>query len=130
MLLLVFLAGCKSGDPRPKIYPAKVVVRDNAVCVLVPAENEEFLVALEVEGTGDAKRLRKYLTATEQPVYLSQNQCVPLYGYWFESGHSYGVSAHLETQASQQTGKPARIFTTSFTVSQQHDKQLQVSPIN
>ncbi|QKJ86883.1 hypothetical protein PMPD1_1933 [Paramixta manurensis] len=129
LFTVLFLFACKASDPRPKVYSAEVTVREGDVCVLAPATHGEFLSSLEIDGTGDVKRLRKYFSGNPDTIYLLNRQCVPLFGYRFRQGHSYGVSVLLETLEGQKKGEAGRIFTVSFAVSGDRDSQLRVSKI-
>nr|WP_162231029.1 putative T6SS immunity periplasmic lipoprotein [Winslowiella iniecta] len=127
LLLLVFiLAGCESADPRPKIFPANVFTLNDHVCVLVPAAEGEFLLSVEINGTGSEERLRKVFIHNK-PIYLSSQRCVPLFGYQFESGRAYGVSVQAVTQENQQNNTAGRIYTVSFSLWKDQSNKLQVA---
>ena len=121
----LLLTGCFLGDHVPEIYPARIVTVNDHVCILVPAVKGEYLAYLDIEGTGSDKPLRKYVDENSEPVYILPNECVPLYGYKFESGRAYGVSVSLQTKEKETKGKPWRAFSSSFSLWRDENNKLQ-----
>ncbi|MCL2898448.1 putative T6SS immunity periplasmic lipoprotein [Brenneria tiliae] len=82
LLVVFFMVGCESNDPRPKTYRATITTVNDKVCVLAPAESGEYLNGLEFNEAGsEQKRFRKHFSiADKEPVLLSPDSAFPIMG--------------------------------------------------
>lgn len=123
---ILILAGCEINAPWPKMYPARVTTVNDNICMLVPAAQDEFMVSLEINGTGNKGHLLKWFEG-DLSVSVSPDKCVPLYGYVFESGRAYSISVLLETKQNQAKGIAGRSFSSSFSLWRDEHNKLQAS---
>lgn len=96
------------------IQAAKVSVVDDKVCLQVPAKSHEYLNGIQiVEADKENEAFRKYFDVNEsQPLLLSQDSCVPDFGYPFKEGHTYGFLTETFFKGEGQSG--GRNFSSSF----------------
>lgn len=125
LLFIIFmLPGCEINAPWPKNYHARIATVNDNICMLIPASQDEFMVSLEINGTGKGGHLIKRFEG-DKVVQVFADKCVPLYGYNFESGRAYGISVLLETKKTQGKGIAGRAFSSSFSLWRDENNKLQ-----
>ncbi|HGM5453997.1 MULTISPECIES: putative T6SS immunity periplasmic lipoprotein [Serratia] len=109
---ILMLSACESRIL--DIQAAKVSVVDDKVCLQVPAKSHEYLNGIQiVEADKENEAFRKYFDVNEsQPLLLSQDLCVPDFGYPFKEGHTYGFLTETFFKGEGQSG--GRNFSSSF----------------
>lgn len=113
--VLLTLTGCESHILN--LYPAKVVTVGEKVCVLIAAQENEFLSGIQIVEPGQEKGAwRKHFDyrAMKDPIRLYPDRCVPDFGYVWQTGRAYSF---LTETFYHDKGKPGgRNFAISFTL--------------
>lgn len=112
LFIVLLLSGCEANDPRPQIQRPEITILNNQLCIIVPAEDGEYLNGLEFTSSSNMQnRLRRNFSITsDKAILLSDDKCIPDFGYPFIAGNSYGVliesySKKREEEGIRPTGK-------------------------
>ncbi|MBU3895081.1 putative T6SS immunity periplasmic lipoprotein [Serratia rhizosphaerae] len=86
----VLLVACESR--LLDIQPADVTIKDNRLCVSIPAGKNEYLNGLQIVDA-EGRIFRKYLAADASvaPIPVLSGRCIPDFGYPFKAGGQYGI---------------------------------------
>ena len=112
---LLGLTACES--PILNLYRAKVFTVGEKVCVLIAAQENEFLSGIQIVEAGqERKAWRKHFDyeTTKDPIRLYSDRCVPDFGYAWQTGKAY--SFLTETFYWDKGKISGRNFVTSFTL--------------
>ncbi|GLR07316.1 hypothetical protein COO59_17935 [Mixta theicola] len=112
---LVGLTACESSIL--DIYPANVITVGENVCVLIAAEENEFLNGIQIVEAGQEKEAwRKYFDyqTTKDPIRLYPDRCVPDFGYAWQTGKAYSFLTETFYRDKEKVG--GRNFTATFTL--------------
>ncbi|YCH29102.1 hypothetical protein M1D48_12930 [Erwinia sp. D4-22] len=112
---LVGLTACESSIL--DIHPAKVITVGEKACVLIAAQENEFLNGIQiVEASREKEAWRKYFDhqTTVDPIRLYPDRCVPDFGYAWQTGRAYSFLTETFYRDKGKLG--GRNYTVSFTL--------------
>lgn len=69
-----------------------MTIKDNRLCVSIPAGKNEYLNGLQIVDA-EGRIFRKYLAADASvaPIPVLSGRCIPDFGYPFNAGGQYGI---------------------------------------
>lgn len=99
----VLLVACESR--LLDIQPADVTIKDNRLCVSIPAGKNEYLNGLQIVDA-EGRIFRKYLAADASvaPIPVLSGRCIPDFGYPFNAGGQYGIQVETFFTDARQPG--------------------------
>ncbi|QNK34144.1 hypothetical protein HF675_08980 [Serratia sp. JUb9] len=99
----VLLVACESR--LLDIQPADVTIKDNRLCVSIPAGKNEYLNGLQIVDA-EGRIFRKYLAADASvaPIPVLSGRCIPDFGYPFNAGGRYGIQVETFFKDMRQPG--------------------------
>ena len=96
---ILLISGCPGpGDRMPEAVYADVKLKDNSPCVLYPAKLGDRITSIQIYNEMDFP-FRKLFD--DSPFYPVDGQCLPTFGYHFNSGKSYVVYYGLDNDSAE-----------------------------
>lgn len=113
----VLLTACESR--LLDIQPAEVTIKDNRLCVSIPAGKNEYLNGLQIVDA-EGRIFRKYFAAdaSVNPVPVFSGRCIPDFGYSFKAGGQYGIQ--VETFFTDARRPGGNSYSASFRLYREH----------
>lgn len=93
--MLFLLTGCPGhGDRIVPRVTAKTIIKDNNVCIVSNINPEEKITSVQIYSDASDRFIR---TFDSNPVYMMQEECLPVFNYVFSTGKRYSVFYNVTT---------------------------------
>ena len=93
--MLFLLTGCPGhGDRIVPRVTAKAIIKDNNVCIVSKINPEEKITSVQIYSDASDRFIR---TFDSNPVYMMQEECLPVFNYVFSTGKRYSVFYNVTT---------------------------------
>lgn len=93
--MLFLLTGCPGhGDRIVPRVTAKTIIKNNNVCIVSAIKPEEKITSVQIYSDASDRFIRNF---DSNPVYMMQEECLPVFNYVFSTGKRYSVFYNITT---------------------------------
>jgi hypothetical protein len=120
LTVVLILTGCPGpGDKMVSRVPTTVTAKGNGICVLSPMKPGEKITAVQIYSDAGDKLIKML---EDEPAYIDNGKCLPLFGYAFHSGRRYSVAYDVEALNRDDS----HLITAEFSISSSEQGDMKI----